>query len=206
MDSAGALLAEVKKLRRGDWWKRHAPIAKVKHGRRQNSLSPTSHFWHRQVSDPSHRHMDLGALPVFWLKQKIYLLLKMKKSNNITKGIIAAVGICSQSDETTYTTQNEFLSQVISKLADITNINNLYDLIEPCRILRRHSKMWNVKAGPGKSGLQVYRWPESPSSARSCSDRLSPALLVNCSQQHKRLQTAQHSPTCLFVLLFVCYE
>ena len=30
--------------------------------------------------------------------------------------------------------------------------------------------------------------------------------LVNCSQQHKRLWTAQHSPSCLPVLLFVCYE
>ena len=54
--------------------------------------------------------MYLVALPVFWLKQETYLLLKMKKkNNNITIVTIAVVGICSQSDETTYTTQNLFL-------------------------------------------------------------------------------------------------
>ena len=54
------------------------------------------------------------------------MLLKMKKkNNNITIVTIAVVGICSQSDETTYTTQNLFLVTSISKLADITNTNNL---------------------------------------------------------------------------------
>ena len=51
----------------------------------------------------------LVARPVFWLKQKIYLQLKMKKGNNITKETIAVMGICSQSGETPYTTQNLIL-------------------------------------------------------------------------------------------------
>ena len=48
----------------------------------KNSLSPVSHFRHRQVSDPSHGHMDLIGCPYSILAKTEDLFVAQKEKRH----------------------------------------------------------------------------------------------------------------------------
>ena len=93
----------------------------------KNSLSPASHFWHRQVSDPSHGHMDLVGCPSSILaKNRIFICgSKWKKAITSQNGQLQLREFAVKVMKRLTQLKTCSLSQVISKLADITNTNNL---------------------------------------------------------------------------------